>query len=775
MSEAKPFCISKWEVWKAYKRVKANQGAAGVDEQSIADFEKKLKGNLYKIWNRMSSGSYFPPPVRTVKIPKANGGERKLGIPTVSDRIAQMVVKSRLEPAVEPLFHPDSYGYRPGKSAWDAVGKARQRCWRQDWIVDLDIKGFFDNIDQDLLMRAVRKHAKDKWVVLYIERWLQAPMQEENGRLVPREKGTPQGGVISPLLANLFLHYAFDRWLTKRYPQLSFERYADDAIVHCRTERQAQEVRAAIAARLRDCGLELHPEKTKIVYCKDEDRRRTYPNEKFDFLGYTFRPRRSKNRFEKYFINFSPAVSDKAVAGDGVAPSSRRFGAGAAALTQGLTKARSSKDLSRMFIRVSDKRRFGAGSCTYAVTKASRICHGCSTRRSGAGFSITGGIIARRCIRQCANWIGRWPAGPIGNTRSCAAICAGRCTGLRAFPGVTQDCLRTGRWAYGVAPWREPYERRRSRTVLRERRGETPRRYSPQPLRAVPAGGRAGHGERDQLPRPAAEADGERSQERGGPPVGAGLPGLQLHGRTNAPAGYLAEGARPVQAAGSGTDAPHDERQIHPSRGGAVPLPRRVAGLLRILRGPLCPAPPRPVDTAAASRRRLEALEVWAYPLRGAAPPRGQQDPGGQDREQRPWPVAGQSQPGALHRAAQRFLRPARPRIRRRRPCRLTPSNRRVRTRTHGGVGGEEPRGSPLSRLRYGPASLRIGPEQSRARSGPLTARTDPGSSRERGKGDTRTRVFNRQAIAVYLRVSTSRQDPRSPRQPLWEVPLRLG
>ena len=313
MSEAKPFCISKWEVWKAYKRVKANQGAAGVDEQSIADFEKKLKDNLYKIWNRMSSGSYFPPPVRTVKIPKANGGERKLGIPTVSDRIAQMVVKSRLEPAVEPLFHPDSYGYRPGKSAWDAVGKARQRCWRQDWIVDLDIKGFFDNIDQDLLMRAVRKHAKDKWVVLYIERWLQAPMQEENGRLVPREKGTPQGGVISPLLANLFLHYAFDRWLTKRYPQLSFERYADDAIVHCRTERQAQEVRAAIAARLRDCGLELHPEKTKIVYCKDEDRRRTYPNEKFDFLGYTFRPRRSKNRFEKYFINFSPAVSDKAV------------------------------------------------------------------------------------------------------------------------------------------------------------------------------------------------------------------------------------------------------------------------------------------------------------------------------------------------------------------------------------------------------------------------------------------------------------------------------
>jgi RNA-directed DNA polymerase len=288
MSEAKPFCISKWEVWEAYKRVKANQGAAGVDEQTIADFERNLKRNLYKIWNRMSSGSYFPPPVRTVKIPKANGGERKLGIPTVSDRIAQQVVKSRLEPQVDPLFHPDSYGYRPGKSALDAVGQARQRCWRYDWILDLDIKGFFDNIPNDLLIRAVKKHAKEQWMVLYIERWLKAPVQEENGQLVPREKGTPQGGVISPLLANLFLHYAFDRWMAKRYPQLPFERFADDAIVHCRTEVEAQEVRAAIAARLQECGLELHPEKTKVVYCKDDDRRRTYPNEKFDFLGIHF-------------------------------------------------------------------------------------------------------------------------------------------------------------------------------------------------------------------------------------------------------------------------------------------------------------------------------------------------------------------------------------------------------------------------------------------------------------------------------------------------------
>ena len=211
-----------------------------------------------------------------------------------------------------PLFHPDSYGYRPGKSALDAVGQARKRCWRFDWVIDLDIKGFFDNIDHELMMRAVRKHAKDKWVILYIERWLKAPAQDEEGSLVPREKGTPQGGVASPLLANLFLHYAFDVWMRKQYPHLPFERYADDAIVHCRTEAEAQEVRAAIAARLQECQLELHPEKTKIVYCKDDDRRGNYPNEKFDFLGYTFRPRRSKNRYGKFFINFSPAVSDKA-------------------------------------------------------------------------------------------------------------------------------------------------------------------------------------------------------------------------------------------------------------------------------------------------------------------------------------------------------------------------------------------------------------------------------------------------------------------------------
>src|SRR5437016_5015732 len=311
--EAKPFCISRWEVWEAYLKVKSNQGAAGRDGQSIEDFERDLKKNLYRIWNRMSSGSYFPPPVRTVKIPKANGGERTLGIPTVSDRIAQMVVKNRLEAVVDPLFVPASYGYRPNKSALDAVGRARQMCWAYDWVCDLDIKGFFDNLDHELMMRAVKKHAKEQWAVLYIERWLKAPAQDEAGNLLKRERGTPQGGVISPLLANLFLHYAFDLWMRRKWKHLPFERYADDIIVHCRAKREAELVRAGVAARLKECGLELHPEKTKIVYCKDANRQGSHLNETFDFLGYTFRPRAAVNRKGKLFCSFSPAISKKAV------------------------------------------------------------------------------------------------------------------------------------------------------------------------------------------------------------------------------------------------------------------------------------------------------------------------------------------------------------------------------------------------------------------------------------------------------------------------------
>jgi RNA-directed DNA polymerase len=312
LPESKPFLISKHSVLEAWKRVKANQGAAGIDEESIQDFEHKLKDNLYRIWNRMSSGSYLPPPVKTVAIPKTGGGERKLGIPTVADRVAQMVVKMHLEPKIEPLFHPDSYGYRPFKSAHDAVGQARKRCWKYDWVLDLDIKGFFDNIPHELLMRAVRKHAPEKWVVLYVERWLKAPAQNEQGQLTTREKGTPQGGVASPLLANLFLHYGFDAWMARKNPSIPFERYADDAIVHCRTKKEAESLREAIILRMAECGLELNLQKTRIVYCQDADRRGTHEHEKFTFLGYEFRPRRARNHRGKYFVSFLPAISDKA-------------------------------------------------------------------------------------------------------------------------------------------------------------------------------------------------------------------------------------------------------------------------------------------------------------------------------------------------------------------------------------------------------------------------------------------------------------------------------
>lgn len=312
MSEAKPFSISKRLVWEAYKRVKANDGAAGVDGQTIKEFEEDLVNNLFKLWNRMSSGSYFPQPVRRVEIPKDDGGTRPLGIPTVADRIAQTVVKQILELELEKHFHPDSYGYRPEKSAQEAVGVARQRCWRFNWVLDLDIKGFFDNIDHELLMRAVRKHTECNWVVLYIERWLKVPVKMVDGTLCSREKGTPQGGVISPLLANLFLHYAFDVWMRRNHPQTPFERFADDVVCHCRSEAQSQRLRTEIESRFAQCQLELHPQKTKIVYCKDEDRCGSYPNEQLDFLGFTFRTRSSRSRRGKLFANFSPAVSDKA-------------------------------------------------------------------------------------------------------------------------------------------------------------------------------------------------------------------------------------------------------------------------------------------------------------------------------------------------------------------------------------------------------------------------------------------------------------------------------
>jgi len=313
MIGAKPFDIPKREVWEAFKRVKANQGAAGVDGQSIQDFEDRLGDNLYKLWNRMSSGSYMPPPVRRVDIPKASGGTRPLGIPTVADRVGQEVVRRYLEPLLEPVFHADSYGYRPRRSAIDAVRTARQRCWRYDWVVDIDIKGFFDSIDHELLLRAVRKHATCPWVLLYIERWLKAPVMMEDGSLVQRDRGTPQGGVISPLLANLFLHYVFDVWLKRAMPGVPFERYADDIVCHCRTEREALALRQVLDARFSECGLVLHPEKTKLVYCKDTNRKRDYGVIQFDFLGYTFRPRLAKWKGELFGVSYLPAASSKAL------------------------------------------------------------------------------------------------------------------------------------------------------------------------------------------------------------------------------------------------------------------------------------------------------------------------------------------------------------------------------------------------------------------------------------------------------------------------------
>lgn len=308
----KPYEIPKKMVMEAYRRVRAKKGAAGVDEEPIEDFEKDLKDNLYKLWNRMSSGSYFPPPVKAVEIPKKTGGRRKLGIPTVADRVAQTVVKMAFEPEVEPVFLPDSYAYRPGKSAIEAVKVTRERCWRYDWLIEFDVKSLFDTIDHELLMRAVRKHTDIPWVQLYIMRWLVAPFQSEDGELVAQRAGTPQGGVVSPVLANLFLHYAFDAWMARTNPLQPWARFADDGVVHCRTREEAERLLSAIDERLKECGLILHPEKTRIVYCKDDDRRGDYPTMKFDFLGYGFRPRRAKNRYGRFFVSLLPAVSNEA-------------------------------------------------------------------------------------------------------------------------------------------------------------------------------------------------------------------------------------------------------------------------------------------------------------------------------------------------------------------------------------------------------------------------------------------------------------------------------
>ncbi len=312
MGETKPFDISKKVVMIAYEKVKANKGTYGVDEQSIEGFEKNLKDNLYKIWNRMSSGSYFPKPVKAVAIPKKNGGTRILGIPTVEDRIAQMVAKLYFEPQVEPMFYEDSYGYRPNKSAIQAIETIRTRCWRKDWVLEFDIKGLFDNIRHDILMEMVKKHTDEEWVVLYIQRWLTAPFQMEDRTIRPRTSGTPQGGVISPVLANLFLHYVFDDFMVREFKMIPWVRYADDGAANCASLKQAKYLQRKLQERFEQYGLQLNLEKTRIVYCKDDDRKGEHSDISFDFLGYTFRNRGAKNKHGKYFDSFLPAISDKA-------------------------------------------------------------------------------------------------------------------------------------------------------------------------------------------------------------------------------------------------------------------------------------------------------------------------------------------------------------------------------------------------------------------------------------------------------------------------------
>lgn len=306
--------ISKRMVYNSYLNVIAKDGSAGIDKQSIEMFNENLSDNLYKLWNRMTSGSYFPPPVRTVFIPKKQGGKRPLGIPTVSDRIAQGVVKDYLEPSLESIFHPSSFGYRPGKSAHDAIKQCQDNCIRHAWVIDVDIKGFFDNISHDIMLQLLGQHTQEKWVLLYAERWLKAGVEQEDGSIAARTKGTPQGGVISPLLANIYLHHGFDKWMDEVNPQNPFERYADDIVIHCSSKEQAEQLLEKLEVRMQKYKLELHPEKTKIVYCKNYQRNEKYDNNSFTFLSYSFQPRTVRNKFDntKRLVAFNAAISQQA-------------------------------------------------------------------------------------------------------------------------------------------------------------------------------------------------------------------------------------------------------------------------------------------------------------------------------------------------------------------------------------------------------------------------------------------------------------------------------
>jgi RNA-directed DNA polymerase len=313
--DGKPFDIPKALVWQAWKRVAENGGAPGADGVTIEDFKADLGNNLYKVWNRMSSGTYFPPPVRAVEIPKSSGGTRILGVPAVGDRVAQTVAAMALEPRTESIFHEDSYGYRRNRGALDAVGTCRERCWKKSWVIDLDIRKFFDSVPWDLVVKAVEANVThgQRWITLYVKRWLAAPIKMPDGKVAERDKGTPQGSAISPVLANLFMHYAFDKWLEREFPTVEFERYADDAVVHCVSERQASMLVTAIANRMAEVGLRLHPDKTRVVYCKDGKRRLDYEHTEFTFLGYTFRARGARSKHGVTFTSFLPAISKEAL------------------------------------------------------------------------------------------------------------------------------------------------------------------------------------------------------------------------------------------------------------------------------------------------------------------------------------------------------------------------------------------------------------------------------------------------------------------------------